>query len=345
MILVMDDILTMFRALADPTRVRIMLILLKMELAVGELAHILDQSQPRISRHIRILDEAGLAERRKEGSWVFLRPGKATELEALRRIFRSDKVVQSNQAQIDEAQLSQVRQKRAEMAEQYFAAHAEEWDAIRSLHVSERQVEQAMHDLLQNVKLGHLLDIGTGTGRMIELFGAEADQITALDNSPEMLRLTRAKLEKETDIADASSGIGSKTELKLGDFNELPIEDKNINSAILHQVLHYAQNPETVISEVSRVLDDKGILLIADFASHEREELRRDHAHARLGFSDESINRWFDQNDIKLIEGRNLDGGELSVKLWMGQKSGLTQIRTENAEMPDHNFEQKRNIA
>lgn len=341
----MDDILTIFRALADPTRLRIMLLLLKMELAVGELAQILDQSQPRISRHIKILDEAGLAERRKEGSWVFLRPGKASELDALGRIFRSEKVVQSNQAESDKAQLSLVREKRAEMAEQYFAAHAEEWDAIRSLHISEHEVEQAMHHLLENVKLGHLLDIGTGTGRMIELFGAKADQITALDNSPEMLRLTRAKLENDTAGDDSSSGIGHKTDLKLGDFNRLPLDSGRTNSVILHQVLHYAQNPETVISEVSRVLDDNGVLLIADFASHEREDLRRDHAHARLGFSDDSITRWFDMNSIELLKTRNLDGGELSVKLWLGQKSGLTQLHPDSSGTSHHNIQQKRNIA
>ncbi|GAB5486689.1 MAG: metalloregulator ArsR/SmtB family transcription factor [Parasphingorhabdus sp.] len=341
----MEDILTIFRALADPTRLRIMLLLLKMELAVGELAQILDQSQPRISRHIKILDEAGLAERRKEGSWVFLRPGKTQELDTLRRIFRSEKVVGSKQAERDKAQLSLVRQKRAEMADQYFTAHAEEWDAIRSLHVSETEVEQAMLLLLQNSDLGHLLDIGTGTGRMIELFGMKADRVTALDNSPEMLRLTRAKLEKENIEGETASGIGNKTELKLGDFNNLPVGDRQVNSVILHQVLHYAQNPEIVVSEVSRVLDDNGILLIADFASHEREELRRDHAHARLGFSDDSIGRWFKQNNIDLLDTRNLDGGELSVKIWMGQKSRLTRLHPDNSRSSLHNVEQKRNIA
>lgn len=341
----MDDILTIFRALADPTRLRIMLLLLKMELAVGELAQILDQSQPRISRHIRILDEAGLAERRKEGSWVFLRPGKASELEPLRRIFHSKKVVQSEQVTNDEAQLSLVRQKRAEMAEEYFAAHAEEWDAIRSLHVSESEVEQAMQLLLKHCNLGHLLDIGTGTGRMIELFGSNADRVTAVDNSPEMLRLTRAKLQRENASEGTASDIGKKTELKLGDFNKLPLGDRQVNSVILHQVLHYAQNPEIVVSEVSRVLDDDGILLIADFASHEREELRRDHAHARLGFSDDSMGRWFKQNNMNLLETRDLDGGELSVKLWMGQKSGLTQLHPDSTGSSNHNIEQKRKIA
>lgn len=343
--MVMDDILNIFRALADPTRLRIMLLLLKMELAVGELAQILDQSQPRISRHIKILDGAGLAERRKEGSWVFLRPGQAAELRPLRRIFSSDKVVKSEQAMADEAQLSLVRKARAEMAERYFAAHADEWDAIRSLHVSESEVEQEMRALLQDVELGHLLDIGTGTGRMIELFGANAERVTAVDNSPEMLRLTRAKLEKDSADDGTMRQIGKKTELKIGDFNQLPLSDRSTNSVILHQVLHYAQNPETVISEVSRVLSDDGILVIADFASHHHEELRRDHAHARLGFSDDSISHWFDLNNIDLTKTRNLDGGELSVKLWMGQKSGLARLHPDHSDNSRHNIKQKRKSA
>ena len=321
----MDDILSIFRALADPTRLRIVLLLLKMELAVGELAQILDQSQPRISRHIKILDEAGLAERRKEGSWVFLRPGPAVELDILRRIFRSEKVANTKQAIEDEAQLSLVRKARAEMAERYFESHAAEWDAIRSLHIAEQEVEHAMMALLKDTNLGHLLDIGTGTGRMIEVFGPKAEKITALDKSPEMLRLARAKLLDENENANASKLL-AKTELKLGDFNNLPMPDANVDSVILHQVLHYAQHPEAVLLEVARVLGHNGVLVVADFAVHDHEELRSKHAHARLGFSDDSMQRWFTAAHLDLIQTRTLDGGELSVKIWVGRKTGLPKI-------------------
>ncbi len=338
----MDDILDIFRALADPTRLRIMLLLLKMELAVGELAQILGQSQPRISRHIRILDEAGLAERRKEGSWVFLRPGPAIELDILRRIFRSEKITSAEIAANDEAQLALVRKARAKTAELYFEAHAKEWDAIRSLHISENEVEQAMLALLKDMQLGHLLDIGTGTGRMIELFGPNAEQITALDKSPEMLRLARAKILGGEHANGEKKALVDKTELKLGDFNHLPIGDGRVDSAVLHQVLHYAQNPEIVLREVSRVLRDRGILVIADFAAHNREELRRDHAHARLGFSDDSIRRWFDNAQIDLIQSRTLDGGELSVKIWVGRKTGLTRLHPDNETISAISPTQKR---
>ena len=327
----MDHILNIFRALADPTRLRIVLLLQKMELAVGELAQILDQSQPRISRHIRILDEAGLAERRKEGSWVFLKPGPASELEILGRIFRSDKVAKSEQALQDQAQLSLVRKARADMAERYFSAHAEEWDAIRSLHLPESDVERAMLALLRDTQLGKMLDIGTGTGRMVELFGPAAQSIIALDKSPEMLRLARAKLlESET---ESGSNLVQKTELKQGDFNQLPVTSAAVDSVILHQVLHYAQHPEAVLVEVSRVLKCNGIVLIADFASHDREDLRTEHAHARLGFSDDSMKRWLTASKLDLVQTRTLDGGELTVKIWVARKPAISSLRADSENL------------
>ncbi len=327
----MDHILNIFRALADPTRLRIVLLLQKMELAVGELAQILDQSQPRISRHIRILDEAGLAERRKEGSWVFLKPGPAVELDILARIFRSDPVAKSEQALQDEAQLSLVRKMRSDMAERYFAAHAEEWDAIRSLHLPEAEVERAMLALLGDIELGDMLDIGTGTGRMVELFGPAAQSVVAVDKSPEMLRLARAKLlESET---DGGSSLINKTELKQGDFNQLPVADCAVDTIILHQVLHYAQHPERVLAELARVLKPCGTVVIADFAAHDREDLRTEHAHARLGFSDDSMKRWFVASNLDLIQTRTLDGGELTVKIWVGRKSTISSLRPDSGGM------------
>ena len=336
----MDHILNIFRALADPTRLRIVLLLQKMELAVGELAQILDQSQPRISRHIRILDEAGLAERRKEGSWVFLKPGPASELEILGRIFRSDKIAKSDQAMQDQAQLSSVRKARAEMAERYFAAHAEEWDAIRSLHLPEAEVERAMIALMRDAQLGKMLDIGTGTGRMVELFGPAAQSVIALDKSPEMLRLARAKL-LESEAGDGLKLV-QKTDLKQGDFNQLPVANCAVDSVILHQVLHYAQHPEAVLAEVSRVLKSNGIVLIADFAAHDREDLRTEHAHARLGFSDDSMKRWLTASKLELVQTRTLDGGELTVKIWVARKPAITSLHPDSDPLISQNTNLKR---
>lgn len=312
----MEQILTLMRALADPTRLRIALLIRQLELSVGELVQILGQSQPRVSRHIRILDEAGIAERRKEGSWVFLRPGVHLNngtMDALLTMAAGD---DAKYMAGDIKKLELVRTDRAKMAAAYFAEHASEWDSLRGLHVAESEVEAAMQKYLSVAPLGDLLDIGTGTGRMIELFGAKANHVTAIDSNSEMLRLARAKLA-------ALPGLTSdlpKVDIMLGDFNALPLADASHDTILFHQVLHYAQAPERVISEAARVLAPLGRMMIVDFAPHDREELRSIHAHARLGFSDDLILRAFANGGLHLTDHATLDGGELTVKIWLGQK-------------------------
>src|SRR6185295_5514206 len=202
------------------------------ELAVGEIAQVVGQSQPRVSRHVRILVEAELVDRRREGSWVFLTPGQGPAARAMLDWF--DKVPPSAEELLwmdaDLARLAAVRAERARAAALYFAEHAEEWDAIRSLHVPEAEVESAMARLFGTRPLGRLLDVGTGTGRMAELFGSGATSVLAVDRSPDMLRLARAKLPAEE---------SEKFRLMVGDFNDLPLDDGMVDTAILHQVLHY----------------------------------------------------------------------------------------------------------
>lgn len=303
--------LDIFRALADPTRLRIFHLLRTMELAVGEIAQVMEQSQPRVSRHIRILVEAGLVDRRKEGSWVFLMPGQSVASRAMLDWF--DQITPSGEEllwiEADSARLAAVRADRSAAANQYFAEHAEEWDAIRSLHVAEAEVEGAMARMLGERPLGRLLDVGTGTGRMAELFGGAATSVVAVDRSPDMLRLARAKLPADDP---------GKYRLAVGDFNALPLEDRSADTIILHQVLHYAQAPATVIAELARLLADDGALMIADFAAHDREDLRTRAAHARLGFSDEQMTGWFRQNGLDMTAVESLSGDALTVKIWMG---------------------------
>ncbi|MET0138218.1 MAG: metalloregulator ArsR/SmtB family transcription factor [Sphingobium sp.] len=303
-----------FRALADPTRLRIFHLLRTMELAVGEIAQVMGQSQPRVSRHIRILAEVGLIDRRKEGSWVFLMPGRGDAARAMVDWF--DRITPSREEALwieaDSARLAAVRADRAAAASQYFAEHAEEWDAIRSLHVPEAEVEGAMARLLGDRPIGRLLDVGTGTGRMVELFGEEASTVVAVDRSPDMLRLARAKI-----LADDPG----KFRLMVGDFHALPLEEGSADTIILHQVLHYAQAPETVIGELARLLARDGVVIVADFAAHDREDLRTLAAHARLGFADEQMAGWFRQHGLDMMATETLHGDALTVKIWMGGHS------------------------
>ena len=302
-----------FRSLADPTRLRILNLLRAMELSVGELAQVLGQSQPRVSRHVKILIDAGLAERRKEGSWVFLSLAReervAPMFELLDRWAELDG--EDAWAVADAARLAAVRADRAAAAERYFASHAANWDELRSLHIAESEVEAAVARALADRPTGRLVDIGTGTGRMIELFGPQARSALGVDRSPEMLRLARVKL--------AQAGL-STAELRQGDMYALPLGSNCADTVIIHQVLHYAQQPAAAVAEAARLLGAGGRLLIVDFAPHEREELRLRDAHARLGFADDAVIRWMEDAGLEGEVYDRLEGGELTVTIWTGQR-------------------------
>lgn len=304
----------LFQSLADPGRLRILALLRSMELSVGELAQLLGQSQPRVSRHVRILADSGLVFRRKEGSWVFLMLADAARTEPLFAVidqWASDE----GRAQFaaDVARLEAVRADRAEAAARYFAAHAETWDSIRSLHIAESEVEHAIASALGDEPIGRLVDVGTGTGRMIELFGARADSAIGIDRSSEMLRLARVKLE--------ASGLRGAS-LRQGDMYALPLADGSADVVILHQVLHYAQAPAHAIAEAARLLGPGGRLVVIDFAPHEREELRESDAHARLGFAVPTMDAWLGAANLESEKVEHLAGGELTVSLWLARKSG-----------------------
>ena len=300
-----------FRSLADPTRLRIVALLRAMELSVGELAQVLGQSQPRVSRHVKILIDAGLAERRKEGSWVFLRLGRSAHVAPLFALLdRWAEAEQDPWRVADAARLAAVRADRAAAAERWFASHAADWDELRSLHIGESEVEAAVARALADRPIGRLADIGTGTGRMIELFGGKAESALGVDRSPEMLRVARAKLD------DADFAV----ELRQGDMYALPLAPGSVDTVIVHQVLHYAQQPAAVVAEAARILAPGGRLLIVDFAPHEREELRARDAHARLGFSDEAMLEWLSAAGLDGRVVEHLEGGELTVTVWAGDQ-------------------------
>jgi ArsR family transcriptional regulator len=303
-----------FASLADPTRLRILMLLRAMELSVGELAQVLGQSQPRVSRHVRILIDAGLAERRKEGSWVFLSLGARPRTEPLFQLIERWAELDGDNPRFaaDAARLAAVRADRAAAAERYFAGHAASWDELRSLHVAETEVEAAIARALGDAPVGRLVDIGTGTGRMIELFGPAAERATGIDRSPEMLRLARVKL--------SQAGLDA-AELRQGDMYALALPSACAETAILHQVLHYAQNPAAAVAEAARLLAPGGRLLVVDFAPHEREELRARDAHVRLGFADEALLRHMEEAGLEGRVVEHLEGGALTVTIWLGERT------------------------
>lgn len=320
----------LLRALADSTRLRIMRLLSAMELAVGELAQVLGQSQPRVSRHVRILCDAGLAERRKEGSWVFLRsavaenaaPPLGAAAARLLNLAEAEDASFAARCAEDRRHLAAIRAARETTAASYFARHAEEWDTIRSLHSADEPVEAALAQALGNIPLGALLDVGTGTGRIAELFAPRADRVTAFDKSPEMLRIARARLQHLP--------TGS-IDLVQGEFTALPFADGSFDTVTFHQVLHYAQEPEKVLAEAARVTRPGGRIAIVDFAAHDREELRSQHAHARLGFSDEQMLALLTEAGYAAEPAVALPGKPLTVKIWTARRLGVPVPNTVKA--------------
>jgi ArsR family transcriptional regulator len=314
--MVIEDI---FKALGDPTRLRIARLLSAMELAVGELAQVLGQSQPRVSRHVGILCDAGLAERRREGSWVFLRQAEADEgtapmIEAAQRLLAIAEATEPAFAALCEAdrrKLAAIRDAREAAAETYFARHAGEWDDLRALHSPDAEVERALAAALADSPLGTVLDIGTGTGRMAELFAEGAERVVALDKNLEMLRVARAKLQHLP---------ASRIELVQGDFAELPFADAGFDTVLLHQVLHFAPDPAPALAEAARVLRIGGRIAIVDFASHDREELRTRHQHVRLGFADRQMAELLRAAGFSASAPIALEGGALVVKIWLGKR-------------------------
>ncbi len=319
--LIIDSV---FKALADPSRLRIARLLATMELAVGELAQVLGQSQPRVSRHVGILCDAGLAERRREGSWVFLRGAGGSEeagpvIAAIDRVLAIAEAEQPDFAKAcadDRRKLAAIRAAREEAATSYFARHAGEWDELRALHSPDAQVERELAAALGSHDLGALLDIGTGTGRMAELFAHASARIVALDRNLEMLRVARAKLQHLPT---------AQIELVQGDFADLPFEAGSFDTVLLHQVLHFAADPAIALAEAARVTRPGGRIAIVDFAAHDHEELRIRHQHARLGFTDQQMQTLLRRAGFTPAAPVALDGGELVVKIWIGQRASGIQ--------------------
>lgn len=326
------------KALADPTRLRILRLLATMDLAVGEVAHVLGQSQPRVSRHVAILCASGLAERRREGSWIFLRltvsPGSPDGLDAaianlLEAAEGADEVFAARCAE-DRRHLAAIRSTRQKQAAEYFARHAEDWDRLRAMLSPFKDVESLLQAALSPAPVGRLLDIGTGTGRSAMALAPQADHIVGLDRSPEMLRLARVELQ---DLPH------KQWELVQGDFLALPFDGDSFDTVLLHQVLHYASDPALPIAEAARVCRPGGRVVIVDLAAHEHEELRERHAHERLGFTDEQMLGWLTQNDLSPTVTEALPGNGLTIKLWIARRvardAGIPSLAIEEGKADD----------
>ncbi len=305
------------KAAAESSRFRILLLLSKGDLTVTDLTEILGQSQPRVSRHLTLLMEAQLIDRYQEGSWAFFRIADGENVRefvsgVIARVDPADAIVER-----DLERLFSVKRKRQEKAADYFSANAASWDHIRSLHVPDGAVEAALKDLVGTTPFQAMLDLGTGTGRLLELFAPLYRRGVGIDLSREMLAVARANLDK--------AGV-AHAQVRQGDLYAPPVERDSFDLVTMHQVLHYLEEPGHAIAEAARLLRPAGRLAIVDFAAHDLEFLREEHAHVRLGFSDRQIADWFDEAGLEAEADRSFapdSGSGLTVKLWMARDRRL----------------------
>jgi len=310
------------KAAGEETRLRVLALLAEAELTVSDLTDILRQSQPRISRHLKLLAEAGLVERFREGTWAFFRlaehgGGAEVARALLDKLNPNDQIIAR-----DRERLASVRATRAAAAQAYFRAHAAEWDRIRKLHVADDAVEAAIRAALADKPFRSLLDLGTGTGRMLELFGPEIERGLGLDLSLDMLLLARDRLER--------AGL-KHCSVRQGDIYDLPLGNDSFDVVILHQVLHFLDDGARAIREAARVLRPGGRLLVVDFAPHAQEFLREQFAHRRLGFAPETVTQWMTASGLEPVLHRSLtpepgSDGKIAVSLWLARDTRALQV-------------------
>lgn len=328
-----DTILAALEAAGEATRLRLLHLFAEAELTVSELVSILGQSQPRVSRHLKLLLDAGLIERHREGAWAFFRlseRGVSARLahDILARLNPQDVVLAA-----DRARLADVRKARADQAEAYFASQAANWDELRKLHVPDLEVEHALAQLIGSGPFQAVLDLGTGTGRMLEMLAPFAVRAVGIDQSPAMLAVARVNLEQ--------AGVRN-VQLRQGDLYALPVERDGYDLVIVHQVLHYLDDPARAVREAARTLRPQGRLVIVDFAPHEAEFLRKEHAHRRLGFAREEVSGFLRDagldftrhQDLVPVQKLAVDAGQLTVSIWVGRDPRIvTDVRVSDREV------------
>lgn len=311
----MDALVTQLKALAEPTRLRVVALLARGELTVSELVQILGQSQPRVSRHLKLLTDAGLAERLPEGAYVFYRLTDHGGGRKLAEIVRD--MVPENDAVLsrDVSRLVAIKEARAVAAQAYFESVALDWDKIRELHLSDQEVEAAMRQFAGDGPFDLMIDVGVGTGRMLELFSDRIARGIGVDINHSMLNVARLNLEK--------AGL-QHCSVRHADVGALPFDNGVADLVTVHQVLHYLDDPALAVIECARVLKPAGSLMIVDFAPHQLEELREEYYHRRLGFSDDEMAELIERAGLSLQHHAALhpDGkrGQLTMKIWVASR-------------------------
>lgn len=311
-----DAIIARLKAAGEPTRLRILALLQHGDLAVGELTRILGISQPRLSQQMKVLGNAGLVTRLPEGSWVFYRAVPAGPAGDVVRLALSQVDLEASPFVEDVRQLKSIEEARAQAAAEFFDSVARTWDTVRALHYPNQAIEKALLDEAGPGPFKNIIDIGTGTGRMLTLFAGRTASAEGLDLSHQMLTVARNNLAR-ANVSNAS--------VRQGDACATPFGNNSADLVIIHQVLHFVDQPARVLAEADRILEPGGRLLIVDFAPHSLEFLRDEHGHRRMGVSEDALRDWASEtrlhpNVVRRFTPPDANQDGLSVMIWSAEK-------------------------
>ncbi|WP_409431913.1 ArsR/SmtB family transcription factor [Litorimonas sp. RW-G-Af-16] len=318
----MEQFALALKTLGHTDRLRILALLSQGELTVSELVQILGLSQPRVTQYIKSLEGAGLIERLREGSWVFSRLRRNNvALSALVATTLATLPQDDPTLAADRKRLEDVRQERSKLAEAFFAEVANDRSQLGNEYLPQADIERAILNAAGEGPFELIVDLGTGTGRMLELFADRVARGVGVDSSSDMLKIARHAL-----LSDETRHL----QVRQGDLHATPIAAHSANLVTMHQVLHYLDDPQEAVHEAARLLDDNGAMLIIDFTAHQEESFRANYAHRRLGFSDSEIAQLFEEagltlDGVKTIESR---GANIpAVKIWKGIKTASQNDR------------------
>src|SRR5260370_13325679 len=306
----MADLLPVLRAAAEDTRLRILALAAREDLSVSDYVHVLGQGQPRVSRHLKLLVQGGLLERFGAPKCTRCRLVAGGGDAALVREFVRRLAPKHPRLAADRARLEALQQRRQTAAVRFFRDNAQRWDELRALHVADREIERALaHHLPTGAR--RLLDIGTGTGRLLEVLAPRVERAVGIDQSREMLALARANL--------ARAGIDN-AEIRQADRYALPFEADSFDVVTIHHVLHYADDPAAALAEAARVVRPGGVVLVVDFSPHDLVELKREHAHVHLSFADNQVQGWLRTAGLTPVEPKHFPGRHLMTAIWRGDR-------------------------
>lgn len=275
--------LSLFKVLADKTRLRLLRILRQGDFTVQDLMQILDMGQSRISRHLKLLHESGILQVEKQGTWHYYRlsPGEGLFSDIWPSL--ESRLANLEGYEKDTSGVLQVMAERRKRSQDFFDRHARDWD---TMHVELLNLPDYREELLAMIPVGGLVaEVGVGTGSLLPLLAQKGEYIVGLDHSPSMVGLARGTV--------AQHRIEDKVEVRLAEMHHLPFTDGSVRTVVLNQVLHHAERPTEVLKEIHRVLEPDGSMVMADLRRHKHDWARERLADQWLGFKRKELEGWF----------------------------------------------------